>query len=88
MVIRSTKVAGNFYEILLFIATSNSQKIVCYGCIESIYDDILSIKQKHYCISIFLYLINMYITISVLCFCSRFDGNCHVPKFSAQFVCI
>jgi len=30
-----------------------TKKIVCYGCTESIYDDILSIKQKHYCISIF-----------------------------------
>jgi len=51
------------------------KKIVYYGCIESIYDDILSIKQKHYCISIFLYLINMYITIPVICFYSHFDSN-------------
>ena len=51
-VIRCRKFAGNFDEILLFKATWNSQKKACYGCIESIYDDILSIKQKHYCISI------------------------------------
>jgi len=51
------------------------KNIVYYDCIESIYDDILSIKQKHYCINIFLYLINMYLMISVLCSYSPLDGN-------------
>jgi len=71
MVMSCRKAAGNFNEILLFKATWKSQnKIAYYGCIESIYDDILSIKQKHYCISIFLCLISMYIMIPVLCSCS------------------